>query len=77
MQAPDPRTVVHRTIAPPPAFHTAPAPLPSTPAPKPPPRWALPLSAALFLASLVVFGVTLHLRSPQAQAVVVATGVGR
>lgn len=78
MRAPDPRTVVHRTIAPPPAFHTVPAPLQIPPPPRPAPRWALPLSAALFVAALGLFAASMHLRSQEvAGVVVVAKGVGR
>ncbi len=78
MRAPDPRTVVHRTIAPPPAFHTVLPPLDIPPGPRPLPRWTLAASAALFLASLGLFGVTLHLRSQEVAApVVVAKGVAQ
>ena len=55
MQAPDPRTVVHRTIAPPP-FHTELPPLArSAPAIPPAPRWALPVSIALLAFALALF----------------------
>lgn len=70
VNAPDPRTVVHRTIAPPRAFHAELTPLDIPAPPKAPARWMLPLSVALFVASVGFFAVTLHER--QAEAVVVA-----
>ncbi len=74
MNAPDPRTVVHRTIAPPRSFATDTTdPFTIPPTPRPAPRWPLPLSLALFAASLVFFVATLHHRSTSAsQPVTVA-----
>jgi hypothetical protein len=74
MRAPDPRTVVHRTIAPPRSFHAELTPLDIPAPPKPPARWMLPVSMLLFVAALGLFVATLHER--QAGAVVVAR-VGR